>query len=71
MKWYQGTDANIRRPGFLSFHRLVRYFLMVDDVDQIRQDWKTNKVFEKFSKQVATMTNPKLKLLKEEMVRRF
>jgi hypothetical protein len=71
MKWYQGTDANIGRPGFLSFHRSVRYFLMVDDVDQIRRDWKTKEVFEKFSKQVATMTNPKLKLLKEGMVEAF
>jgi hypothetical protein len=71
MKWYQGTDANIGRPGFLSFHGSVRYFLMVDDVDQIRRDWKTNEVFEKFSKQVATMTNPKLKFLKEGMVEAF
>jgi hypothetical protein len=72
MKWYQGTDVNIGRPGFLSFHRLVRYFLMVDDVDQMRRDWKTNKVFEKFSKkQVASMTNPKLKQLKEGMVEAF
>jgi hypothetical protein len=38
MKGYQGTDANIGRPGFLSFHRSVRYFLMVDDVDRIRRD---------------------------------
>jgi hypothetical protein len=71
MKWYQGTDANIGSPGFLFFHRSVRYFLMVNDVDRIRQDWKTNEVFKKFSKQVATMTNPKLKLLKEGMVEAF
>jgi hypothetical protein len=71
MKWYQDIDANIGRPGFLSFHRSVRYFLMVDHVGRIRRDWKTNKVFENFSKQVATMTNPKLKLLKEGMVEAF
>jgi hypothetical protein len=71
MKGYQGTDANIGRPGFLSFHRSVRYFLMVDHVDQIRRDWKTNEVFEKFSKQITTMTNSKLKLLKEGMVEAF
>jgi hypothetical protein len=62
IKWYQGTDVNIGRPGFLSFHRSVRYFLMVSNVDQICWDWKTNKVFEKISKQVASMTNPKIKL---------
>jgi hypothetical protein len=71
IKWYQGTDANIGRPRFLSFHHSVHYFLMVNDVDRICRDWKTNKVFEKFSKQVATMTNPKLKLLKEGMDEAF
>jgi hypothetical protein len=44
---------------------------MVDHVDQIFRDWKTNEVFEKFSKQVASMTNPILKHLKEGMVEAF
>jgi hypothetical protein len=70
-KWYQGTDVNIGKPGFLSFHRSVCCFLMVNDVDRIRRDWKRNKVFEKLSKQVASMTNPKLKHLKEGMVEAF
>jgi hypothetical protein len=29
MEWYQGTDLNIGRPGFLSFHCSVCYFLMI------------------------------------------
>jgi hypothetical protein len=44
---------------------------MVEDLDQIRRNWKTNEFFEKFAKQVQSMTNPKLKLLKEGMVEAF
>jgi hypothetical protein len=71
MKWYQGSDPNIGRPGFLCFHRAVRYFLMIDDIDVIRDDWRTNEVFSKFSRQVQSMSNPKLKSLKEGMVDAF
>jgi hypothetical protein len=72
MEWYQGTTyPNIGRPGFLSFHCSVRYFLMVQDEDQIRPDWKTNEVFDKFSKHVVCITNPKLKHPKEGMVEAF
>jgi hypothetical protein len=38
---------------------------MLRDVDQVRPDWKTNKVFDKLSKQVASMINPNLEHLKE------
>ena len=71
MKWYQGSDCVISRPGFLSLHRSVRFYLMLDDLDQTRRDWKTNEGFDKFSKQVELMTNPKLKHLKEGMVDAF
>jgi hypothetical protein len=71
MKWYQGTDPNVGRPGFLALHQTVQYFLMVEDLDQIRPNWKTNDFSEKFAKQVQSMTNPKLKLLKEGMVEAF
>ena len=71
MKWYQGSDRMVCRPGFLSLHRSVRFFLMIEDLDQIRRDWRTNEGFEKFSKQVELMTNPKLKHLKEGMVEAF
>jgi hypothetical protein len=71
MKWYQGSDPMVCRPGLLSLHRSVRFFLMIEDLDQIRRDWRTNEGFEKFSKQVELMTNPKLKHLKEGMVEAF
>jgi hypothetical protein len=32
LKWYQGVDPNIGRPGFLTFHRAVQYFLMLEDL---------------------------------------
>jgi hypothetical protein len=38
---------------------------MVEDLDQIRRNWKTNEFFEKFEKQVQSITNPELKLLKK------
>jgi hypothetical protein len=44
---------------------------MLQDVDQICCNWQTNEVFEKFSKQVESMTNPKLKKLKKGMVDAF
>jgi hypothetical protein len=44
---------------------------MTDDIDKIRRNWRTNKVFAKFSHQVESMTNPKLKSLKEGMVEVF
>jgi hypothetical protein len=71
MKWYQGTDPNIGEPGFLPFHQSVRFFLMTQDIDDICSNWRTNKFFVKFSKQVASMSNPKLKSLKEGMVEIF
>ncbi len=67
MKWYQGTDPNVGRPGFLALHQTVQYFLMVEDLDQIRPNWKTNDVAERLAKQVQSMTKPKLKVLKEGM----
>jgi hypothetical protein len=71
MKWYQGSDPNIGRPGFLALHGTVRYFLMLDDINEISCNWKTIDVFCKFSEHVQSMTNPKLKHLKEGMVEAF
>jgi hypothetical protein len=40
-------------------------------INKIRRDWQTNEVFKKFLSQVAGMSNPKLKSLKEGMVDSF
>jgi hypothetical protein len=56
MKWYQGSDPNIGKSGLLCFHRAVRYFLMIDNIDKICHYWQINEAFAKFSKQVELMT---------------
>jgi hypothetical protein len=37
MRWYQDSDPNVGTPGFLSFHRQVRYFLMLEDLKNIKR----------------------------------
>lgn len=34
-KFLQGVDPNIGKPGFLSFHIVVRVFLMLQDLDRL------------------------------------
>jgi hypothetical protein len=48
MKWYQGVDPNIGRPGFLTFHRAVRYFLMLEDLLEAERSWETHELFNEF-----------------------
>jgi hypothetical protein len=69
MKWYQGVDTNIGRPGFLAFHRAVRYFLMLEDLREAERSWETHGLFQLFSIQVECIANPKLRQLKQESVR--
>jgi hypothetical protein len=71
MKFYQGTDPNIGEPGFLCFHRQVRFYLMYEDITEMKQNWKTHEVFSKFSSKVGAMSNERLKKLKQEMVSAF
>jgi hypothetical protein len=61
MKWYQGADQNIGRPGFLSFHRAVRYFLQLEDLLDAERSWETHEMFAEFRTQVAKITNEKLR----------
>ena len=35
LKWYQGKDSYMKSNGYLSFQRLVRYYLMIQDIDQM------------------------------------
>jgi hypothetical protein len=37
MRWYQGSDPHIGTPGFLCFHRQVRYFLMIEDLKKMEK----------------------------------
>ncbi len=44
---------------------------MLDDINKISCNWRTNKFFEKFAMQVQSMTNQELELLKEGMAEAF
>ena len=70
MKFYQGCDPNIGVPGYLSFHRLVRYFLQVLDLEKIRDGWETINAFKSFKDKINGMTQEH-KPLKREFVRKF
>jgi hypothetical protein len=69
MKWYQGVDPNIGQPGFLAFHRAVRYFLMLEDLEAAESSWETHGLFQLFVIQVECITNEKFRQLKQESVR--
>ena len=71
MKFYQSTDPNVGEPGFLSFHRQVRYFLMLEDINDLKLNWRTRPAFAQFSAKVSQMSDPNLKRLKIEMVSAF
>jgi hypothetical protein len=43
MGWYQGSDPNIGTPSFLAFHRQVQYFLQIEDLKDMKQNWRTKK----------------------------
>jgi hypothetical protein len=71
MRWYQGSDPNVGIPGFLSFHRQIGYFLMLEDLKKIEVSWREMDKFAPFSKKLFTMTNLNQKQLKEEMATSF
>jgi hypothetical protein len=68
MRWYLGLDPNIRTPGFLSFHRHVKYFLMMENLKKIENSWREMDKFSALSKKLHTMTNLMQKKVKEDMV---
>ena len=70
MMFYQGSDPHIGVPGFLAFHRLVRYFLQVLDLERIRDEWQTMDAFKSFRDKIEGMTE-ELKPLKQEFVGLF
>jgi hypothetical protein len=70
MRWYQGSDPHIGTPGFLCFHRQVRYFLMIEDLKKMEKSWREMEEFAQFSKKLLTM-NPMQKKLKEDMASSF
>ena len=54
-EWLQGTDPNLGLPGFLSFHILLRSFLMDRHLRKLKKHWRTDPTFNDF----VTMLNDK------------
>ena len=69
MKWYQGSDPNIGRPGFLVFHRAVRYFLQLEDLQDAERSWETHELFREFRLQVALIEDESLRKMKQDSVK--
>ncbi len=70
MRWYQQSDPNIGRPGYLVSHRLVRYHLQIADLEDMQNDWKSQEAFTGF-REVLDSLSETLKPMKETMVRSF
>lgn len=48
MRFYQGEDIFVKKPGFLCFHRAVRYFIMASEIEHIIDDgWQSIQTFAK------------------------
>jgi hypothetical protein len=71
-RWYQRPDAQLENslPGHLAFHRAVRYFLMIEDLENIRNNWWTMEKFKKFVDEVKEM-NEEQKKRKEHFLSSF
>jgi hypothetical protein len=75
--WFQRSDPNIKAPGFLTFHRHVRYFLMWKDLKDLSVSWRTHAAFQTYREIIAglqdvpTEGNPVTKKIKEVMVDKF
>jgi hypothetical protein len=70
MRWYQQSDPNIGRPGYLVSHRLVRYHLQIVDLEDMQNDWKSQEAFTGFMEVLDSLSET-LKPMKETMVRSF
>jgi len=71
MKWYGSKDPNIGEPGFLIFHRFLRYFTMQEELKILENGgWETNSDFELFVLKLQTLTLEG-KNLKTQMANQF
>jgi hypothetical protein len=43
--WYQQSDPIIKKPGFLTFHRAARYYIMVNDLKALSHDIMEHEAF--------------------------
>ena len=46
--WDQKVDPNIGEHGFLAFHRLVKFFLDLSRLNDLRKNWRLHPGFQKY-----------------------
>jgi hypothetical protein len=66
MLWYQCEDPNLREQGFLTFHRCLRYFIKVKQLEDLAANWQQNEAFEEYCNIVSGLPE-KYRLLKQEI----
>jgi uncharacterized membrane protein YciS (DUF1049 family) len=48
LNWYQQGDTNIKKAGYLTFHRSTRFFIMLEDLKALEYDDVYNDAFSKY-----------------------
>ena len=72
MKWYQGSDPNLGRPGFLCYHRGVRFYLMLKQLQPLIHDnWRDHKAFANTKLAYDACTDDKEKEVLNSIATRF
>jgi len=71
IKWCGGIDPNVEKPGFLVFHRTVRYFEILRDLRALQTGWKEHKSFEQFKTFIDGNLTEDMLAKKIEMVEGF
>jgi len=71
MKWYGGDDPNVGEPGFLIFHRAIRYFIMQNELKELEEGgWQENTAFTDFEQLLSTLSDDE-KDMKTSMAHKF
>ena len=48
MSWLQSTDERAGEPGFLSCHMSVHVYLMINEIHNMKMNWKNMSEFNKY-----------------------
>jgi len=46
--WHKYIDSMSQRPGFLSIHSGIHFYVMYRDLENIKQNWQTKESFAMF-----------------------
>jgi len=57
MKFYQGQDKNIGGHGYLSVHRVVEYFIQLQDLKRMEETWASSSIFSNYRQQYDKLSS--------------